>query len=93
MSTVLLAKCQEKRKISRSSARVDEVLRLCASELQKKGRGMGTALGVLLAMLGGFLSGNCMVPLEYLRRWRWENAWIILLTRCTRFAPLDSRLL
>ena len=38
---------------------------------------MGTALGVLLALLGGFLSGNCMVPLEYLRRWRWENAWII----------------
>ena len=21
--------------------------------------------------------GNCMVPLNYLRRWRWENAWIV----------------
>src|ERR1700722_20350530 len=28
-------------------------------------------------MLGGFMAGNCMVPLEYLRRWRWENAWIV----------------
>jgi len=23
------------------------------------------------------MAGNCMVPLEYLRRWRWENAWIV----------------
>jgi L-rhamnose-H+ transport protein len=36
-----------------------------------------TELGVLIAMLGGFLAGNCMVPLKYLRRWRWENAWIV----------------
>jgi L-rhamnose-H+ transport protein len=36
-----------------------------------------TGLGVLLAVLGGFLAGNCMVPLKYLRRWRWENAWIV----------------
>jgi L-rhamnose-H+ transport protein len=36
-----------------------------------------TFLGVFIAMLGGFMAGNCMVPLEYLRRWRWENAWIV----------------
>jgi L-rhamnose-H+ transport protein len=28
-------------------------------------------------MLGGFMAGNCMVPMKYLRRWRWENAWIV----------------
>jgi L-rhamnose-H+ transport protein len=36
-----------------------------------------TVVGILVAMLGGLLSGNCMVPLEYLRKWRWENAWIV----------------
>ena len=39
--------------------------------------GMQTELGVLLAMFGGIMVGNCMVPLNYLRRWRWENAWIV----------------
>lgn len=36
-----------------------------------------TFFGILIAMLGGFMAGNCMVPLNYLRRWRWENAWIV----------------
>jgi L-rhamnose-H+ transport protein len=38
---------------------------------------MGTVLGILLAMAGGVMVGNCMVPLKYLRRWRWENAWVV----------------
>ena len=38
---------------------------------------MNTELGVLLAMAGGVMVGNCMVPLNYLRTWRWENAWIV----------------
>jgi L-rhamnose-H+ transport protein len=38
---------------------------------------MNTELGVLLAMAGGIMVGNCMVPLNYLRTWRWENAWIV----------------
>lgn len=38
---------------------------------------MNTELGVLLAMAGGVMVGNCMVPLNYLRSWRWENAWIV----------------
>ncbi len=28
-------------------------------------------------MLGGVLAGNCMVPLSFMRRWRWENVWIV----------------
>lgn len=38
---------------------------------------METELGVLLAAFGGIMVGNCMVPLKYMRRWRWENVWII----------------
>jgi L-rhamnose-H+ transport protein len=38
---------------------------------------MGTAFGVVLAMIGGVMVGNSMVPIKYLRRWHWENAWIV----------------
>jgi len=38
---------------------------------------MGSELGILLAVAAGLMVGNCMLPLNYLRRWRWENAWII----------------
>ena len=38
---------------------------------------MKTELGVFLAMAGGVMMGNCMVPLKYLRSWRWENVWIV----------------
>src|SRR5580704_18506732 len=38
---------------------------------------MNTEVGVLLALAGGVMVGNCMVPLNYLRTWRWENAWIV----------------
>ncbi len=38
---------------------------------------MGSELGILLAVGAGLMVGNCMLPLNYLRKWRWENAWII----------------
>jgi L-rhamnose-H+ transport protein len=38
---------------------------------------MGSGLGIFLAVAAGLMVGNCMLPLNYLRRWRWENAWII----------------
>ncbi len=38
---------------------------------------MQTELGILLAVIGGVMVGNCMVPLNYLRKWKWENVWII----------------
>jgi L-rhamnose-H+ transport protein len=28
-------------------------------------------------MAAGFMSGNCMLPLKFLRTWRWENAWLV----------------
>jgi L-rhamnose-H+ transport protein len=39
--------------------------------------GMGSGLGIFLAVAAGLMVGNCMLPLNYLRKWRWENAWII----------------
>ncbi|MFY9939630.1 MAG: L-rhamnose/proton symporter RhaT [Silvibacterium sp.] len=38
---------------------------------------MGSGLGIFLAVAAGLMVGNCMLPLNYLRKWRWENAWII----------------
>ena len=38
---------------------------------------MGSGLGILLAVGAGLMVGNCMLPLNYQRRWRWENTWII----------------
>lgn len=34
-----------------------------------------TPAGVGLALVAGFMAGNCMLPLKYLRSWRWENMW------------------
>jgi L-rhamnose-H+ transport protein len=38
---------------------------------------MGSELGILLAVGAGLMVGNCMLPLNYQRKWRWENTWII----------------
>ena len=38
---------------------------------------METQLGVFLAAFGGIMVGNCMVPMKYMRRWRWENVWVV----------------
>lgn len=28
-------------------------------------------------MIAGVMSGNCMLPLKFARRWRWENVWLL----------------
>jgi L-rhamnose-H+ transport protein len=38
---------------------------------------METQLGVFLAAFGGIMVGNCMLPMKYMRRWRWENVWVV----------------
>ncbi len=35
------------------------------------------AVGVALTMLAGVMAGNCMLPLKFARRWRWENVWLV----------------
>jgi L-rhamnose-H+ transport protein len=34
-------------------------------------------LGIVLAMLGGALVGNCMSPLKRIRSWPWECTWLV----------------
>jgi len=34
-------------------------------------------LGIGLTLLAGLMSGNCMLPLKFSRRWRWENIWLV----------------
>jgi L-rhamnose-H+ transport protein len=36
-----------------------------------------TTEGIGLTMLAGIMSGNCMLPSKFARRWRWENLWLI----------------
>jgi L-rhamnose-H+ transport protein len=33
--------------------------------------------GLLLTLLAGLLSGNCMLPMKFVKRWPWENTWLI----------------
>jgi hypothetical protein len=34
-------------------------------------------IGVGLTIIAGALAGNCMLPMKFLRRWEWENAWFV----------------
>lgn len=33
--------------------------------------------GIGLTMIAGIMSGNCMLPMKFARRWRWENVWLV----------------
>jgi L-rhamnose-H+ transport protein len=33
--------------------------------------------GVGLTMLAGVMSGNCMLPSKFARKWKWENLWFV----------------
>jgi L-rhamnose-H+ transport protein len=35
------------------------------------------ALGIVLTMMAGLMSGNCMLPLKFVRSWKWENVWLV----------------
>lgn len=34
-------------------------------------------LGIALILVAGMMAGDCMLPLKFNRRWRWENTWLI----------------
>ncbi len=48
---------------------------------------MQTELGILLAVFGGVMVGNCMLPLKYMRKWHWENVWIVFSLVALVFMP------
>jgi L-rhamnose-H+ transport protein len=33
--------------------------------------------GIFLTLLAGLMSGNCMLPLKFNRRWKYENTWLV----------------
>lgn len=37
----------------------------------------GNLFGIFLALLGGVLVGNCMLPLKRIRIWPWECTWLV----------------
>jgi L-rhamnose-H+ transport protein len=34
-------------------------------------------VGICLTLLAGLMAGDCMLPLKFSRKWRWENTWLI----------------
>lgn len=34
-------------------------------------------LGVPLVVIAGFMSGCCMLPMKFIRSWKWENVWLV----------------
>jgi L-rhamnose-H+ transport protein len=34
-------------------------------------------MGIALTLVAGLMSGNCMLPMKFSRRWRWENLWLV----------------
>jgi L-rhamnose-H+ transport protein len=34
-------------------------------------------IGLGLTMAAGLMSGNCMLPAKFVRRWAWENMWFV----------------
>jgi len=35
------------------------------------------SIGITLTLLAGLMSGNCMLPMKFAQRWKWENIWLI----------------
>lgn len=33
--------------------------------------------GVGLTVVAGAMAGNCMLPMKFARKWRWENVWLV----------------
>ena len=34
-------------------------------------------LGIGLTMVAGLMSGNCMLPMKFVRTWKWEHVWLV----------------
>lgn len=33
--------------------------------------------GIAMILVAGVLAGNCMTPMKFSRRWKWENTWLV----------------
>jgi L-rhamnose-H+ transport protein len=34
-------------------------------------------IGLSLSLAAGMMSGNCMLPSKFVKRWQWENMWLV----------------
>ena len=34
-------------------------------------------IGIGLTMIAGLMSGNCMLPMKFVRSWKWEHVWLV----------------
>ena len=34
-------------------------------------------IGLVLTLVAGLMSGNCMLPMKFAHRWKWENIWLV----------------
>lgn len=39
---------------------------------------MGSIIGVFLHALGGFAAGSFYIPINFIKKWKWETSWLIL---------------
>lgn len=39
--------------------------------------GSSLMLGIVLTLLAGVMSGNCMLPMKFSKGWQWENIWLV----------------
>jgi L-rhamnose-H+ transport protein len=44
-------------------------------------------LGLLLTLIAGLCSGNCMLPMKFAKCWPWENIWLIFTVVSLLFLP------
>ena len=33
--------------------------------------------GIAMILVAGVMAGNCMLPMKFSRRWKWENTWLV----------------
>jgi L-rhamnose-H+ transport protein len=48
---------------------------------------MSTAIGLLLAFVGGAIQGTFFLPMKYMKGWRWENGWFVFTLSCCLVLP------
>src|ERR1700728_5331499 len=50
--------------------------------------GSALTIGVTLAIVAGIMCGAFALPMRYLGRWSWENAWAIFILGSCVFMPI-----
>jgi len=44
-------------------------------------------IGLGLSLIAGVMSGNCMLPSKFVRKWEWENMWLVFTVVSLVLAP------